>query len=247
MRDPVAEVLAERSRGGSGLAPAIILSLLMHAGGTAVAVYAGLRQPPPQQVSAVNIRFAQVPQQRAADPPVAAAPHAEPPPPRIEEPRPQPVTPPPTKAAEPPARNTAPPSPFGRSTKKAADTAPPPPTPRPPASTTGGGVPGGDIGIGEAGVTGLEGGDFPYTIYLEQMKRLIGTRWVRPQMTGQPRTVVYFRIERDGSIGEVKLMSSSGSGTFDRAAERAVREASPLPPLPYGYSAHYLGVHLTFR
>ncbi|HEX6178020.1 MAG TPA: energy transducer TonB, partial [Thermoanaerobaculia bacterium] len=74
----------------------------------------------------------------------------------------------------------------------------------------------------------------------------IGQRWLRPQ-SGDARAIVYFRIERDGTIRDAAVTTASGSGTFDRAALRAVLEASPLPPLPFGYSGHYLGVHLTFR
>jgi len=58
---------------------------------------------------------------------------------------------------------------------------------------------------------------------------------------------VRFIIDRDGTIRDVTTEISSGSGLFDRAALRAVIEASPLPPLPYGYSGTYLGVHLKFR
>jgi TonB family protein len=92
----------------------------------------------------------------------------------------------------------------------------------------------------------LEGGDFPYTIYIERMKTLIGSRWLRPQV-GVGAVVVYFAIDRDGTIRDAKIETPSGDGTFDRAALRAVLESSPLPPLPFGYAGTYLGVHLTFR
>ena len=55
------------------------------------------------------------------------------------------------------------------------------------------------------------------------------------------------RIMRDGTITEAKVETSSGNGTFDRAALSAVRSSSPLNPLPFAYDGTYLGVHLTFR
>jgi TonB family protein len=103
-----------------------------------------------------------------------------------------------------------------------------------------------DIPIGSAGVTGIEG-DFPYTIYIDRMKTLIGQHWLRPQAGGGIVATVSFVIDRDGTIRDAKNEISSGNGTFDRAALRAVLEASPLPPLPFGYNGTYLGVHLTFR
>ncbi len=244
MRDPVAEILEERSAAASGLSGAIALSLLLHAGGAGVAIYSALRQPPPRPVTTLNIKFARAPRPVTPTPgPVASKPKApEPVVPRIQEPAPQPVKAPPKKAPEPPAKGTVPFSPFGRSTKKGADVPPPPPPP-PPSS----GVAGGEIGVGEAGVTGLEGGDFPYTLYLDRMKTLVGARWIRPQIATGAKTVIYFRIERDGTIRDAAVETASGNGTFDRAALRAVLETSPLPPLPFGYSGNYLGVHLTFR
>jgi len=95
--------------------------------------------------------------------------------------------------------------------------------------------------------TALEGGDFPYTIYIDRMTTLIGQHWLRPQVTGGTVATVSFVIDRDGTIRDAKNEISSGNGTFDRAALRAVLEASPLPPLPFGYSGTYLGVHLNFR
>src|SRR5205085_3030466 len=93
--------------------------------------------------------------------------------------------------------------------------------------------------VGTAGVTALEGGDCPYTLYIEKMKNLVGARWFRPQITGGAAVVVYFAVDRDGTIRDAKVETSSGSSTFDRAALRAVLETSPLPPLPFGYSGTF--------
>ena len=185
MQDRVAEVLAERATLDNGAAAGLALSVALHAGITAVVIYAALHHPAPEMSNVLNIKFAPVQQTAPLTVPVA-----------------------------------------------------------PPA------VPGvanpNDITAGTSGVTGLEGGDFPYTIYIDRMRNLIGTHWFRPQGTTAAATV-HFVINRDGSIRDVTLDTSSGNGTFDRAAQRAVVEASPLPPLPFAYSGTYLGVHLTFR
>ena len=237
MRDPVADVLVERAATGRGLAGAVALSLVLHAAGGAFAVYTAMRRPAPAPVSTLNIRLTSP---RSAPVKTAAKPAA----PRIEEPAPQPPAPPQKKTAEPPTKNSVPLSAFGKSPKKGADVPAPAPSSAPSlpaASATG------PAGIGEAALTGLEGGDFPYTMYLDRMKVLVGSRWARPQSaTGVP-TVVYFRIERNGTIRDSTISTPSGNSHFDRAALRAVLEASPLPPLPPGYSGSYLGVHLTFR
>jgi TonB family protein len=242
MQDPVAEVLEQRAALGRGLGGAVALSLVAHAIATAAAVYAAMHQEPPKTASILNIKLAPIAQ--PARPAAPSAKPAEPAKPLLHEPHPV-VQQPKPKPATKPEPKTVPFSPFGKSTRKGSDAAPPPPTA--PAAQPSAGVLAADVPVGSAGVTGLEGGDFPYTIYIERMKTLIGTHWFRPQVVAGISTTVRFTIDRDGTIREVKTETTSGNGTFDRAALRAVMEASPLPPLPFAYSGTFLGVHLTFK
>lgn len=229
MDDPVADVLAQRARIGSGAAAAVAVSLLAHAMLSALAIWAAWHHTEPQAPVVMNIRFA-----KPAAVPVAAAP-------LIAKPTPAPVVSKPVEAPKPVAKPVLP-SPFGKSTKKATPPAPVPAAPAAPATTS---QP--EIAVGGTGVTALEGGDFPYTVYIDRMKNLIGSRWLRPQVANVTTATVHFTIDRDGSIRDATVEMASGNGTFDRAALRAVLESSPLPPLPFGYSGTYLGVHLTFR
>jgi TonB family protein len=176
----------------------------------------------------MTIRFAQPAPSAEITPAVQPAPVTEP----VVQPALKPVEKPK------PSKKTAPPSPFGKSPKKAAEPVPQPVAPSAPAV---------DVPVGGSGVTQLEGGDFPYSIYIERMKTLIGTHWFRPQVGENSAAIVYFAIDRDGTIRDAKVENASGNGLYDRAALRAVLEASPLPPLPFGYSGTYLGVHLKFR
>jgi TonB family protein len=253
VHDRVAEVLAQRATLDRGAAAGIAWSLVLHGGLAALIVYAATHAEAPLPAKTLNIQFAQLrgaqqPAPAIAKPAIAkpttpAPPKLEAPKPKIEEPKPAIETPPPAKAE----KNTVPFSPFGRSPKKGSDAAPPAkPAAAPPAAA----LPGtstAEVPIGGTGVQGLEGGDFPYTIYIEAMQRKIGSNWFRPQIAGGAATIIYFRILRDGSIGETRVETSSGNATFDRAALSAVRSSQPLNPLPFGYSGTYLGVHLTFR
>lgn len=253
MQDRVADVLAQRAaldRGaGAGVAISIVLHCALFGGG----IYAALNAKPPQAVKMVTIEFASMPamQLPAASKPAARkveAPKLEEPKPVIQEPAPVVADVPPPK---PPEKNTAPMSPFGRSTKKGSEAPPAAPLTSAPSmagepgmgpTSTAPAVP-----IGGSGITGLEGGDFPYTLYIQGMHRKVGAGWFRPQVADGATVIIYFRILRDGKITDAKVETSSGNGTFDRAALSAVRSATPLNPLPFGYSGTYLGVHLTFR
>jgi len=242
MQDRVADVLAQRAALDRGAGIAIVLAVLFHGAIAAVIVYAALHAKPPQHASILNIQFAKIP---AAAPAITkpvqkpAASKIEDVKPKIEEPKPAPQPETPKK----PEKNTVPLSPFGRSTKKGSETPPPAtPTPAPPSTST---AP--EVAPGASAVTGLEGGDFPYTLYLSGMVKKIGDNWRRPQIDPGPGVVIYFRILRNGTIVESRVETSSGNATFDRVALSAVRSSSPLNPLPFGFEGNYLGVHQTFR
>lgn len=94
-------------------------------------------------------------------------------------------------------------------------------------------------------------GDFRFAYYLASIRNKIGSRWVPPQgvdARGRAvKTVIYFRIHKDGQISESSVESSSGYAFFDQTAMRALLAATPLPPLPAGFPDNYLGVHFGFE
>lgn len=270
MHDRVGEILAARAAQGSGAAPALALSLALHAALTAAAIYAAMHAPAPQTANVLNITFRSIssfstpatPKRVSA--PVTPVTKPETPKPALPKPAlpkiVEPALPVPVTATAKPEPKTVPLSTFGKSAKKGSEhPAPAPPLPAAPSSpagkstshapapatTTGIGI--ADVPVGGAAVTGIDGGDFPYTIYIENMKRLVGLKWYRPQIGAGPATTIYFAIERDGTVRDAKIETASGTGTFDRAALRSVLEASPLPPLPFAYNGTFLGVHLTFK
>lgn len=259
MRDAVAEVLADRIHVGERrIRGSVAASVALHIVLFALVIVGAHRPPPARRPDVVNIRLAA---SRPAPVPVAPARPAATPaaPARVSEtPAPQAITPP-KPAAPKPVAETKPlkkepfapkeESVFGRSTKPvvAPEPAPIVPAPGPQAGPRGDAGAAAVPAIGTAGVTGLEGGDFPYTIYVDQMVAKVGRNWFRPQAGGEPLAVVYFVIERDGTIRDAEVMKPSGSAAFDRAARRAVLDSSPLAPLPFGYRGTWLGVHLTFH
>jgi TonB family protein len=243
MDDRIGDLLAERAHLGGNPAGGIAISVLLHGALAAGIIYAAMHAAAPQEVSTLSIRFAPMPSVAPAA--ITSKPIAPPAPKKLSIPEPVAEAPKPVVKSEP---KTVPLSNFGRSTKKGSETPPAPhPQPATPQIAAKPGVVGGiDIPIGSAGVTGIEG-DFPYTIYIDRMKTLIGLRWTRPHDVTGVTTTISFTIDRDGTIRDAKNEIPSGNGTFDRAALRAVLEASPLPPLPFGYNGTFLGVHLTFR
>jgi TolA protein len=106
------------------------------------------------------------------------------------------------------------------------------------------------VGVGTNSGTGIavDAADFPFGYFLAAIERKVSENWfsaVAERASGLT-CVVYFKLMRDGSISEARLETSSGNTYFDRAALRAVRSATPFPPLPRSFPDAFLGIHFTF-
>jgi TonB family protein len=94
----------------------------------------------------------------------------------------------------------------------------------------------------------VDGPRFPFSYYLSAVERKVSQNWFSSVSTGEVglRCVVYFQLRRNGSVSDVRVEESSGNSYFDRSALRAVRSASPFPPLPKAFTESFLGIHFTF-
>ena len=99
---------------------------------------------------------------------------------------------------------------------------------------------------GYSGSISVDSARFPYAYYTNAIVKKIGRYWQWTNEFGRLKSVVFFRIGRDGSVQEVNLKDSSGDSLFDEQALRAVQLASPFPPLPEGYPDKDLGVYFEF-
>ena len=118
------------------------------------------------------------------------------------------------------------------------------------AESSGEKVLGVSVGAGAGDGTGIavDGANFPFGYFLAAIERRVSENWfsaVSEEGTGLT-CVVYFRLMRDGSVSDSRIETSSGNAYFDRAAVRAVKSASPFPPLPRAFTDAFLGIHFTF-
>ena len=122
--------------------------------------------------------------------------------------------------------------------------------PSPAASAAeGGGTAGtgtGGTGTGVGGLTFDQPG-FNYPYYYERVKIAIETNWFKPATSIPTSPVVHFTIQKDGTITDAELVTSSGLTYVDRAALRAVLAASPLPPLPSDFQSSHIGLSVLFE
>lgn len=113
-----------------------------------------------------------------------------------------------------------------------------------PAPVAGGGERGG-TGTDVANIR-IEGIDFPYPGYLENIVRQIALRF-RPPRGSPLKAEVMFLIRRDGSISGFRFIQRSGSFTFDLEAQGAVESAATaFGALPSGFRDDVLPVMFSF-
>ena len=72
--------------------------------------------------------------------------------------------------------------------------------------------------------------------YVDQINRKMDSSWYRsmvdPRTPKGARTYIELKIFRDGSHGDVRLDSSSGSPTWDNVCLRAAQRVDTFGPLP---------------
>jgi len=250
VNEPVQEVLARRSgrsvrrqQTAAAVVAFLIHALLVTAAYAVPRLTRSEREFPEYVAVHVMPAAALGPERPRPTPP---APDPPPPAPEPEpEPAPEPVPPPPPEPDPeipvlPREEPKEPPAPRPAPAPQPAEPAPEPEREGDPRGSSAGGS---YLG---AQVVGAAGAAFPYDYYLDQMLGKIRQSWMRPPVEGI-ETVITFRVLRNGEITEVEIRESSGSRAFDLAALRAVRNASPLPPLPASFREDLLTVNLIVR
>jgi protein TonB len=103
-------------------------------------------------------------------------------------------------------------------------------------------------------MSGPTGGDFAgrYPAYVEAIRRRISQNWVQSSIDPAARAsrtihaTATFTINKDGSVRDIRITSTSGNSSFDTSGLRALYDSNPMPPLPADYSGSYVSVTFDF-
>jgi len=167
--------------------------------------------------------------------------------------RPEPERPAPPKPDAPAAAIRTPPRPVPQPAAAEIRSTPPSRVPTSGSQVTTGstavdtGARSQSLGLTQGG--GGTGGDadlvnFCCPEYLDRLIATIESNWQKPPQE-RGATVLKFTINRDGSITNIVMEQSSGSGVLDRISRNALSD-SRLPRLPPEYTRPTLTIHLTF-
>jgi protein TonB len=85
--------------------------------------------------------------------------------------------------------------------------------------------------------------------YAQLIRDRISSKWNRADVTSRPhaKAILRFILMADGSVQNVQLSQSSGSPTLDTSSQRALMDASPLPPLPKALNRSSVTIDLEFE
>jgi TonB family protein len=248
--DVVGDILADRRQDHVPWAPAAVLAAILHLGVAVTLVLSALAHPVRFAAPrAVAVRLLPAGSLRAPEPVRAPpAPPADAEKPKIvkpaeEEPQPSqkalllPAKEEKKKPTPPPATRPGRAATPAVSLPSAGDETSGPTT-GPAAGASG------SAGIGSLK---LDQADFKYPVYIERMVMIISMNWFKPAQQVTVNPIVHFQIERDGTITDPRVLTSSGLPFVDRAALRAIIASSPLPPLPADYAGPRLGIQVVFE
>lgn len=206
-------------------------TVAVHAGFAALLIALAPRHEIPPPVYRVNLVAAPAPAPATATPMVS---QPSPPPPAPAPVRPAPRT---VKPAPPAPKPPPKPAPTEAPSKKA----PPTPATAAPNETPSTGT--------DAVTVKTPGLDFPFPDYLRNIVSQVYRRWDRPMGASGLRAEVFFLITRDGSVKDIRFVTSSGNFAFDLGAQGAIEAAAnnhAFGRLPDQYGSDVLPVSFFF-
>jgi TonB family protein len=92
----------------------------------------------------------------------------------------------------------------------------------------------------------FEDKNFKFAYYSSQIVNKIKKHWTWSLSYNELRTVVYFKIHRDGTVSNILVKKSSKNAEYDKFSTETIVRASPFPQLPEGYKEDFLGVYFEF-
>lgn len=106
------------------------------------------------------------------------------------------------------------------------------------------GTDGKDVGVGVGPGEGFGG----FGSYLKLVRQRIWAEWSQSAVYGSKQMcIIGITIRRDGSVTNLTIEKGSGDGFYDSVALRAVRNASPMPPLPAAFPRSEQRIRIQFR
>ncbi|MFH1379244.1 MAG: energy transducer TonB [bacterium] len=88
----------------------------------------------------------------------------------------------------------------------------------------------------------------PYLAVLRQ-KIIKAKRYPRraQMLSMSGKTQIYFSVRSDGNVENIRIINGSGHAVLDKESCRAIKRASPFPPIPSNIEDDHLDIALTLH
>ena len=83
------------------------------------------------------------------------------------------------------------------------------------------------------------------TSYMKTTQVKIKNNW-KPSSEKSGRVVISYKINKDGTLKDYKIISSSGIKELEKEAVNALKKSSPFGPLPKAFDGENVDVQFTF-
>lgn len=88
--------------------------------------------------------------------------------------------------------------------------------------------------------------DVIFKPYMKNLQKKIEKNWNPFHASTSVKSVIYFKINKDGTIDNCSVVKSSGIPPFDTSTLNAIRFSAPFAPLPKEYKGDSVDIEFTF-
>lgn len=82
--------------------------------------------------------------------------------------------------------------------------------------------------------------------YMPKMQNKIKSNWNPPKNETSSKVILNYEIKKDGTLGEIRVSTSSGDVKADEMAMEALKKSAPFEPLPETFTGDKIDVQFTF-
>lgn len=85
-----------------------------------------------------------------------------------------------------------------------------------------------------------------FSEYMQDVHKQIDKNWTSPDLLEQAHVTLKFKVNRDGEVFDVEIITSSGNDVYDESAKEALQKSSPFAKFPVTTTRNYITIKYNF-
>lgn len=82
--------------------------------------------------------------------------------------------------------------------------------------------------------------------YMDEVQSRMKKTWKPVDTSKSAKIMVLFKVMKNGEISGIKIVNSDAGEANNRSVINALKQVSPLPPLPMAYKGENIDINFTF-